>query len=60
MAKAKKSESVSEVSGRALVDIPALGAKCGEYLTLPAEQAAAYADAGEFDPAARAEDSATA
>jgi hypothetical protein len=51
MATRKKPET-GEVEGLALVDIPAIGAQCGQWLTLPAEQAKSLAEAGEFDPKA--------
>ena len=44
-----EAESAAEKFGRALVDIPALELKSGEYATLPAEVADAYAAIGEFD-----------
>lgn len=53
MARPKKEAADGMVSGRALVDIPALGAKCGEYIDIPADAAKAYEDAGEFDPKAQ-------
>lgn len=53
MARPKKESADGMVSGRALVDIPALSAKCGEYIDVPAELAKAYEDAGEFDPKAQ-------
>lgn len=43
----------TEIPGRALVDIPALGLCCGEFATLPAEVARQLSEAGEFDPAAK-------
>ena len=51
MAKAKSAdaESVAEKRGRALVDIPALGLNSGDYATLPAATADAYAATGAFD-----------
>ena len=51
MAKIKQSgaESVAEKQGRALVDIPALGLLSGDYATLPAGTADAYAAIGMFD-----------
>lgn len=47
-----------EIHGRALVDIPALGLKCGEYTMLPAEIAKAYEAICSFDPKAKHEMSA--
>jgi hypothetical protein len=40
------------VSGLALVDIPALGLKSGEYAEIDAELADAHTKNGEFDPLA--------
>lgn len=40
------------VRGRALIDLPAHGLKCGEFGTLPADVAQSLASAGEFDPKA--------
>lgn len=40
------------VRGRALIDLPAHGLKCGEFGTLPAAVAQSLADSGEFDPKA--------
>lgn len=51
MARTKKEET-GEIKGRALVDIPRIGAKCGEYVTVPAEFSAELEAAGEFDPKA--------
>lgn len=48
-AKSSKSSKKKDVSGRALVDIPAHGLKCGDYATIPADAAEALAAAGEFD-----------
>lgn len=50
MATRKKTD---EVEGLALVDIPAIDAKCGQWLVLPADQAAALEAAGEFDTKAK-------
>lgn len=52
MAQAKKAaeaKSAAEKFGRALVDIPALELKSGDYATLPAADADAYAEIGAFD-----------
>lgn len=40
------------VRGRALIDLPAHGLKCGEFGALPAAVAQSLADAGEYDPKA--------
>lgn len=40
------------VRGRALVDLPGHGLKCGEFGTLPAAVAQSLAEAGGFDPKA--------
>lgn len=40
------------VAGRALVDIPRLDLRCGQYGTVPAAELDALVAAGEFDPAA--------
>jgi hypothetical protein len=60
MATRKKQEAVEvdglaegNVDGLALVDIPSIGAKCGEWVSLPAEQASALESSGEFDPKAQ-------
>lgn len=50
MATSKK--QAEGVSGRALVDIPAVGAKSGDFVTIPAELAKQLAEAGDFDPKA--------
>ena len=52
MARTKKLET-SEVQGRALVDIAALGLKSGEYATLPIEVAQMYSAVGMFDMGAK-------
>lgn len=53
MATRKKSEAAEgEVAGRALVDIPLVGAKSGDFISLPAEVAKALTESGEFDPKA--------
>lgn len=49
MATRKKPET-GEVEGLALVDTPY--AKCGEWVSLPADVAKALEAAGEFDPKA--------
>ena len=48
MARPKK-EATGEVEGLALVDIPRLGAKCGEWIAVPAEEAKSLVESGEFD-----------
>jgi len=40
------------MKGRALIDLPAHGLKCGEYGDLPKAVAGAYIKAGHFDPKA--------
>lgn len=40
------------MKGRALIDLPAHGLKCGEYGELPKAVAGAYIKAGHFDPKA--------
>jgi hypothetical protein len=40
------------MKGRALIDLPAHGLKCGEYGDLPKAVASAYIKAGHFDPKA--------
>lgn len=54
MARTKK-EDTGEITGRALVDIPRIGAKSGDYVTIPAELAAELETAGDFDPKAKPE-----
>lgn len=54
MARPKK-EVTGEVTGRALVDIPSIGAKSGDYVTIPAELAAELEAAGDFDAKAKPE-----
>jgi hypothetical protein len=51
MARPKKEES-GEVNGRALVDIPSIGAKCGEFVSIPADLASQFEQSGDFDPKA--------
>lgn len=46
----------ASVFGRALVDLPNVGAKCGEFGHLPAELAAQLEADGQFDPNARPSD----
>ena len=48
MAKTKKPEP-AEKSGRALVDIDALGLKSGDYATILASDADLYESVGMFD-----------
>lgn len=50
---ARTKQKTGEVSGRALVDIPAVNAKSGDYLTLPAEIAQPLIEMGDFDPQAQ-------
>ena len=40
------------VNGRALVDIPRLDLRCGQYGSVPAADLDALVASGEFDPAA--------
>lgn len=40
------------MKGRALVDIPALKIKCGEYCDIPDADAKRYIEIGAFDPRA--------
>lgn len=54
MARTKKQPEAGDVSGLALVDIPLIEAKCGEYVVIPAELAAALEADGQFDPKAPA------
>lgn len=54
MARTKKDES-GEVTGRALVDIPRIDAKSGDYVTIPADVAAELEAAGDFDSKAKPE-----
>ena len=49
MAKAKKEQEGGEVTGRALVDIPRIGARCGEFVTVPTDVAAELEALGDFD-----------
>ena len=50
--KPTKPVKAREISGLVLVDIPAHGLKCGEYVTLPATTAKGLQASGEFDPQA--------
>lgn len=43
-------QPAEQVRGRALVDLPAHGIKCGEFGNLPAAIAQSLEAAGEFDP----------
>jgi hypothetical protein len=52
-ADAPKPRKPKEITGLVLVDIPALNAKCGEFVTLPGDIAKSYTDSGEFDPKAK-------
>ena len=47
-----ETEDVAYVKGRALVDIPALGLRSGDYATILETEFAAYADSSNFDSAA--------
>lgn len=49
---ATKKTQAGEVEGLALVDIHHIGAKCGEWISIPADLAKALQDNGEFDPKA--------
>lgn len=40
------------MKGRALIDIPALNLKCGEYCEIPDSDAKYYIELGAFDPSA--------
>lgn len=55
MAKAKKTEAAAaeKVRGRALVDVPELGMKCGQFYTVNADQAVAMSGSGQFDSLAQ-------
>lgn len=53
MATRKKQESTDAVGGLALVDIPQVDAKCGEWVEMPAEQATVFEESGMFDPRAK-------
>lgn len=52
----KKQETEVMVNGRALVDIPRIGAKCGEYITISAAEAKELEAVGDFDPKAKKPD----
>lgn len=52
----KKDTDNPSVKGRALVDIPPLGLKSGEYATLSESDFVKFADARVFDTAAIAPD----
>lgn len=41
-----------DIAGLVLVDVPAHGLKCGDYVTLPAATAKGLQASGEFDPQA--------
>ena len=41
------------VAGRALIDIPALGLKCGEFAVVAESDLIGRIEAGEFDPNAK-------
>ena len=47
----KKSEPDQSgvVQGRALIDLPEYGLKCGDYGALPADVAVALVESGHFD-----------
>ncbi len=53
----KKSEpdQSGDVQGRALIDLPEYGLKCGDYGALPADVAAALVESGHFDQNAKPE-----
>ena len=42
-----------QVAGRALIDIPALGLKCGEYAVVAESDLTGLIEAGAFDPNAK-------
>lgn len=48
----KDTPKPAEVSGRALVDIPQLGLRSGQYATLSADDYSANCDESNFDTAA--------
>ena len=48
-AKPAKPAKARDISGLVLVDIPAHGLKCGDYVTLPAATAKGLQASGEFD-----------
>ena len=51
-AKPAKPAKARDIAGLVLVDVPAHGLKCGEYVTLPAATAKGLQASGEFDPQA--------
>ena len=51
-AKPPKAPKPRDIAGLVLVDIPAHGLKCGDYVTLPAATAKGLQASGEFDPQA--------
>lgn len=51
-AKPAKAPKPRDIAGLVLVDIPAHGLKCGDYVTLPAATAKGLQASGEFDPQA--------
>lgn len=53
MARPKKEAADGMVSGRALVDIPSIGAKCGDFVEVPADIAKSLEESGDFDSKAQ-------
>lgn len=51
-AKPAKPAKARDIAGLVLVDVPAHGLKCGEYVILPATTAKGLQASGEFDPQA--------
>lgn len=51
-AKPIKPAKARDIAGLVLVDVPAHGLKCGDYVTLPAATAKGLQASGEFDPQA--------
>ena len=53
----KKSEpdQAGDVQGRALIDLPDYGLKCGDYGALPADVVVALVESGHFDQNAKSE-----
>lgn len=51
-AKPAKAAKARDIAGLVLVDVPAHGLKCGDYVTLPAATAKGLQASGEFDPQA--------
>lgn len=53
----KKSDAdqSADAQGRALIDLPDHGLKCGEYGAIPADAAGALVESGHFDPNAKPE-----